>query len=97
MSKPIETNGTPDLAAECATWEKQCAELIEDRERLRAELAKAQAECEVYRKSLFHQKCKDYMPPNYTKKEQEEALVHLDDKLSILDLIAEFDNAPASP
>jgi len=94
MSTPIETNGAPDLAAERAKWEKQCAELIEDRERLRAELAKTQAECEGYRKSLFHQMCKDYTPPNFTKKEQEAAIAHLDDKPSILDLIAELENAP---
>ena len=35
---------TPDLAAECKKWEQRYAEIIEERDRLRAELAKTQQE-----------------------------------------------------
>ena len=91
MSTAMETNGTSDLAAECKKWEQRCAQMIEERERLRAELAKTQAECDLYRKSLFHQLCKDYSPPNVTR---EEVLARLDAEPSIQEIIAEFENLP---
>ena len=61
MSDVIQTNPTPvgefqahfgsppgaqDPKAECEKWERLCAELLAEREQLRAELARAQAEQE---------------------------------------------------
>jgi hypothetical protein len=93
MPTPIEINGAPDLVAECKKWERQCAELIEERDRLRDELAKARAERDLYGRSLFHLKCKDYVPPVISKEDQEKALAKLDNEPSILDLIAELEGA----
>ena len=79
-----------DAGAECKKWEDLCGELLAERENLRAELAKSQAECELYRKSLFHLKCRDYKP-DY---DRDIAFAHLDDKPSVEELIAELENAP---
>src|SRR5262245_33989884 len=49
-----------DLAAECKNWEKLCTELLAERDKLKLDLAKAQADCDTYLQSLFHLKCKDY-------------------------------------
>src|SRR5438105_2677488 len=83
MSNPTETAtpsisefqahfGTPpgaqDAAGECKKWAQLCAEVIADRDRLRAELAKTQAERDAYLKSVYHLMCKDYVCP-YTKEE----------------------------
>ena len=88
MSTAIEKNDTSDLAAECKKWEQRCAQMIEERERLRAELAKMKAECELYRKSLFRQMCKEYTPPNFTK---EEMLAFVDQAPPLQEFIAELE------
>jgi hypothetical protein len=44
--------GSQDARADCAKWERLCAELIEERSRLQLELAKATAQNEAYLKSL---------------------------------------------
>ena len=105
MSNPIQSLPTPtgefqtqfggppgfsDAGAECKKWEKLCGDLLAEREKLRLELAKKHGECELYRKSLFHLKCKDYKP------DVDEAIgfAHLDDNPSVLELITELENAP---
>jgi uncharacterized coiled-coil DUF342 family protein len=87
MSKPIETNGTPDLAVECKQREQQCAELIEERDRLRAELAKVKSERDSYLKTVYYYLRKEAPPLTFTK---EEVFAHLDDKPNVLDVIAEM-------
>jgi hypothetical protein len=69
MSKHIETNGTPGLAAEGETWEKRCAELLEEREGLRTELAKVRSERDSYLKTVYHFMGKDFTPPDLIKQE----------------------------
>ena len=44
MSTSRETNGTPDLGEQTKAWEDQCAKLIAERDQLRAQLAKVEAE-----------------------------------------------------
>ncbi len=44
MATSTETNGASNLAEQCQAWQRQCAELIEERDQLRAQLAKAEAE-----------------------------------------------------
>ncbi len=83
MSNPFPTMPTPigefqahfggppsasDLAADCKKWEKLCGELLAERQKLRAELAKTQIERDEHLKSLYHFLCKDYVCP-YTKEE----------------------------
>ncbi|MBI2808088.1 MAG: hypothetical protein HYX68_24145 [Planctomycetes bacterium] len=82
--------GSSDLQAECKKWEKLCADLLAQRETLRAELAEKQAECEMYRRSMFHNLCKDYKP------DVDEAIgfAHMDDKPTVQELIAELESAP---
>ncbi len=85
--------GSSDAISECKKWEKLCAELLMERQTLREQLAKAQSECELYRKSLFHQKCRDFQ----TDIDLEAAWAHIDDKPSLNDLIAEVDASGADP
>jgi hypothetical protein len=66
-----------------------CAELIAEREKLRAELARSQADRERFQKSLFHELCKDYKP-DY---DRATGFAHLDDKPSVHEIIAELENA----
>lgn len=82
--------GSSDFRAECKKWEDLCGQLLAEREALRKELAKKQDECEMYRKSLFHNLCKDYKPDF----DKELGFAHLDDKPSVQELIAELENAP---
>jgi hypothetical protein len=108
MSNPIQSTPTPtgefqahfgippgssDTAAACKNWEKLCGELLAEREKLRGELVQMQREYDACRQSLFQMKCKDYTPPDFTKEQTAEALAHLDNKPSILDVIAELENA----
>jgi hypothetical protein len=88
MSNPTETNGTPDLAAECRKWESRCAELTEERDRMRAELAKLQAERDQYLKTVYYFVSKDYTPPDFTK---EEALALAETEPTFAELIAELE------
>ncbi|MBI3823790.1 MAG: hypothetical protein HY289_14060 [Planctomycetes bacterium] len=87
MSTAIETNGMPDLAAECKKWEKQCAELVEERDNLRAELGKVRSERDQYLKSLYFYIRKEAPPLTFTK---EEVFAHLDDKPTFQELIDEL-------
>jgi hypothetical protein len=82
--------GSPDAAAECRKWASLCEELLAEREKLRAELAKAQALTEMYGNALLQQFAEDY-EPTFTK---EEALACLDVKPTIEEIIAELENAP---
>jgi hypothetical protein len=82
--------GSPDLVAECRKWEKLCGELLAEREKLRAELLQTQREFAVCRKSLFHLVFKDD-PVDF---DVAEALVHVDDKPTIEEIIAEFAQTP---
>lgn len=82
--------GTTDAVAECKKWERLCAEVIAERERLREELAKAQRDCDLYRKSLFREMCKDYKP-DY---DRSVAFAHLDDTPTVQEIITELERAP---
>ncbi|MBI3821983.1 MAG: hypothetical protein HY289_04800 [Planctomycetes bacterium] len=57
MSKPIQTNGTAESA-----------QLTEELDRLRAELAKVKSERDAYRK-IFLQNLPEEPPPSFTKEE----------------------------
>jgi hypothetical protein len=52
MSNPIQTNGNSDLQAECKKWQARTAELLQERDRLATELAKAKTERDLYMKSI---------------------------------------------
>jgi len=69
MSKPTETNGALDLAAECKKREQQCAELMEERDRLRTELAKVKSERDSYLKTVYYYLRKEAPAPDFTKEE----------------------------
>lgn len=60
--------GSADLAADCKKWEKLCGELLAEREKLRDELAKTQAERDGYVKALMRAECENYVCP-FTKEE----------------------------
>ena len=79
--------GAMDAVAECKKWEKLCAELLADRQRLSEELAKTQTERDAYQKNLYHLLCKDYQPDF----DREIAFAHLDDKPTIQELVAELE------
>ena len=85
--------GSADAVAECKKWEKLCAELLADREKLREELTQMQRMYDACAKSLFHLQCKDWVPPVISKEELEKALANVDTKPTILDLIAELEAA----
>ena len=94
MATATETNGTPDLAAQCKKWERQCAELSEERDRLLAELAKTKSERDAYLKEVYFHFRKEAPAPSFTK---EEVFAHLDDKPTIHDLIAELEQDVEKP
>ena len=87
--------GSPDAVAECKKWEKLCAELLAEREKLREELAQMGRMYDACAKSLYQLKFKDYEPPEITPEELKAALASVDDKPSIADFIADLCNAPA--
>ena len=84
MSNPTATNG----ATESMTWEKRCAEVTAERDRLREELARITSERDSYLKSLYYYLRKEASPPNFTK---EELFAHVGDKPTIYDVIAELE------
>jgi hypothetical protein len=88
MTISIETNGAAEVSAESKAWEERCAELTQERDQLREDLAKAQSERDSYLKSLYYFLRKDAPPPDFTK---EELFAHADDKPSIHDVIAELE------
>ena len=85
--------GSPDVVAECKKWERLCADLLAERETLRAELARVHEECETYRRSLFHHFAKDYQP-TFTEKERDEAILRVNDRPTLQDIINEIEHAP---
>ncbi len=102
MSSPIQTSATPvgefqahfgappgtqDARAECEQWERLCAQLLEERARLRAELATAQAENESNLKSLAAMVCKDFK----LDLTMEEVYAQIDKGTSLEQLIAELE------
>jgi hypothetical protein len=95
MSNPIDTiNGTADIAAEAKMWELRCAELSEERDRLRAELTQTRAQRDQYLKSLYYMLRKSYAPPNFTR---EEVFAHLDDKPTFEEIVAELERGLEKP
>ena len=86
------TTTSPDLTAAGKTWEQACAEAIAERDRLRAELAKTQAEREAYLKTVYHFMCKDFVCPHTT----EELLACVDREPPLGDLLAELQREPRS-
>ena len=101
MSNPILTIASPtgdllgaippaarDNKNDAQSWQRRCEELIEERDRLKQDLAKTQAERDAYLKTVYHYMCKDYVPPSFTK---EEVFAHLDDKPTFEEVIAELE------
>ncbi len=69
MSHSIQTNGDADLAADCRKWQARSAELLEERNRLAAELAQVRSERDSYLKTVHHFMRKELPAPTYTKEE----------------------------
>jgi hypothetical protein len=69
MSKPIQSNGKSDLAAEYQRLEDSCAELTRDRDLLRTELANLQRERDAYLETVRQYLPKDGAAPTFTKEE----------------------------
>jgi hypothetical protein len=105
MSNPIQSVPTPmgefqahfggppgssDLAAECKKWENLCADLLAQREKLRAELAQMCREFDICKKSLYHLVFKN----DAADFDLELALSHIDDKPTLEELIAQLEHAP---
>jgi hypothetical protein len=60
--------GSSDLVAACNKWEKLCTDLLAQRQKLREELSKTQAERDGYQKALMRAECENYISP-YTKEQ----------------------------
>jgi hypothetical protein len=106
MSNPIQSLPTPtgefqahfggppgstDAVAECKKWEKLCAELLADREKLREELALTTRLYEACSKSLAQLQFKDYEPPEITN---EQALACLAENPTLDEIIEKLKNTP---
>lgn len=106
MSNPIQSLPTPtgefqahfggppgsvDAVAECKKWEKLCAELLAEREKLCDELAQMGRMYDACAKSLYQLKFEDYEPPVIT---DEEALACLDENPTLEEIIEGLTNAP---
>ena len=104
MSNPSETFPTPisefqahfgappgalDAKAECEKWQRLCAELIVQRQRLREELAKAQADRDASVKAWLRLECENFESP-YTR---EELFSFLDQRPTIQEVIEELERA----
>jgi hypothetical protein len=104
MSNPIPSTPTPnvefqaqfgappgslDAVAECKKWEKLCGELLEEREKLRKEVAQTRREYDACAATLFRLTCKD-AKADFNR---ELAFAHIDDKPTVEELIAELHNA----
>lgn len=85
--------GSPDLAAECKRWENLCAELLAEREKLRAELALAERQVELNWEARFHEWAKDY-EPDFTAEDVAEAMARIHEKPTLRDIIAELESVP---
>jgi len=77
------TPGTLDAKAECEKWQRLCAELLAERDRLRAELAKEQAAHERTVLTMM----RDEVDPNLT---MEAIYASIDRETSFEQLIAEL-------
>lgn len=76
-----------DSIAESRKCEQRCAEMIEECDRLRAELAKMQAERDQYRKSLLFYLAKESEPPTFTR---EAVFAAVETEPSLGELLAEL-------
>ena len=94
MSSSTDTNGAPDLAAECKKWEKQCADLTNEREHLEAELAKVKAERDSYLKTVYYYLRKEATPPDFTR---EEVFAHINDRPTFEEVVAEMERQLEKP
>jgi hypothetical protein len=81
--------GGTDARAECKQWERVCGELIAQREQLRTELVRVQAERDAYFKAWWKLECSTYQSP-YTK---DELFSFLDQKPTVQEVIDELDHA----
>lgn len=75
--------GTQDAKAECERWQRLCAELLAERDRLRTELAKEQAAHERTVLAMM----RDEVDPNLTR---EEIYASIDRETSFEQLIEEL-------
>src|ERR1051326_8483272 len=78
--------------AERRQWEQLCRELLQERDRLREELAASQAKCERY-KLYLRAWSQDSMP---SAEEEAEFLKHVDDAPTADQLLAELDRLYAA-
>ena len=87
--------GSGEPATERQQWEQLCQELLEDRDRLRAEMAKTQGERQQYHKSLLTLLAKEMKPEDYDFT-YEEILAQSDKGQSLQDFIAELEQTHGS-
>jgi hypothetical protein len=88
MSKPTDTNGTPDLAAAVKELEARCAELERERDALRADLVKLRGERDSYAKAVGSLMAKESSVPSFSR---EEMLAFVGQEPPLEELIAELE------
>jgi hypothetical protein len=87
------TPGASDPASECKKWETLCGTLLAERESLRAELAKSQADCLQFRNALLQRFRAEFKPDDF---DEAVGFAHLKDKPTLRELIAELECNPGS-
>jgi len=85
MSNPNESNSNGNGTTEA--WERQFSELLQERDRLREELAKTKAENDANYRALVALVCKDFK----LEMTQEEILAQMGKQPPIEQLIAELE------
>jgi hypothetical protein len=85
--------GSENARADCEKWEKLCGELLQERARLQAELAKVQAQVEADAKAL----CKVLAEVPPFELTMEEAFALVDKETTMDQLIAELEREAEKP
>lgn len=91
MSNSLETNGSPDQAKQGTSWQQQCAELIEERDQLRARLAQLEAERAADLKAMYALTQKEFA---FT---QEDILAQISKEPPLEQIIANLGNHAERP
>jgi hypothetical protein len=92
MSIATQANGAK--IEETTSAPATIAELIAERDRLRAELAQTQTERDSYLKTVYYYLRKEAPIPTFTK---EEVFAHIDDKPTFEDVVAEITKSLEEP
>ena len=107
MANPIETISTPtgeyqahfgsfpgssDAVTECKKWQDLCADLLAERDTLRAALAQVTKEYDACKKTLLRLHCSDYQP-TFTKADVDAAIAKLNAAPTVQDIINKIENA----